>query len=163
MVRNLAPLRSNWVKTEQFDTMPPIWGAEGAHADARHIFVFHKRPNMKGHHFKVNGWTADLLSRCDGTMTVDDLVRYYQQRTNRPPRDLALLPGGPHRADAARLNVPLCVLFGMPEKQPHAPAPRSDVHLVRTPARALRRAFFHPCAGHAHRCAHPAQGPSIAC
>jgi glycosyltransferase involved in cell wall biosynthesis len=81
----LAPLRGNWLKIGRFRSLPPgIPGLEEAPADGEQLIVFNKQPNMRGHHFRVNAWTAELLERCTGTETVEELVRHFQRQSGQP-------------------------------------------------------------------------------
>ncbi|WP_408890010.1 glycosyltransferase [Myxococcus faecalis] len=85
----LVPTRSNLLRIERFEVLPPglPHGREGSGPGAC-IVVFHKQPNMNGHHFRVNTWTAGLLERCDGTKTAQALLDAEAARTGRPAEEL---------------------------------------------------------------------------
>jgi glycosyltransferase involved in cell wall biosynthesis len=81
----LCPLRSNWLKIGRFRSLPPgIPGLEGTPADGEQIVVFNKQPNMRGHHFRVNAWAAELLERCTGKLTVEELVSHFERQSGQP-------------------------------------------------------------------------------
>jgi glycosyltransferase involved in cell wall biosynthesis len=86
----LAPLRSNWLKVARFRSLPPgVAGLEGeAPEEGEYLIAFHKQPNMRGHHFRINRWTAELLERSDGTRTVAELVRELHQRSGKPQEEV---------------------------------------------------------------------------
>ncbi len=86
----LIPLRSNWLKVGRFQALPPgLPGLEGGPGEGEQIIVFNKQPNMRGHHFRVNRWTAELLERCSGTRTVEELVEDFQRESGQPRQEVA--------------------------------------------------------------------------
>ncbi|KFE69215.1 PqqD family peptide modification chaperone [Hyalangium minutum] len=83
-LRALVPLRSQWVRVERFHSLPPgmLSGGQGTGGEA--TVLFHKRPNLYGHHFRVNAWTSELLQQCDGERTVGQLLEGQRRRSEQP-------------------------------------------------------------------------------
>ncbi|WP_375758801.1 PqqD family peptide modification chaperone [Corallococcus exercitus] len=82
-LRSLVPLRSRWVRMERFSALPPRVLGAGQGAGGEATVLFHKRPNLYGHHFRVNPFTAELVSRCDGERTVGELIEGYRRQHER--------------------------------------------------------------------------------
>lgn len=87
-ILRMVPMHSNLLRIERFEALPPgLPPGGGASSSGASIIVFHKQPNMNGHHFRVNAWTAALLERCDGKRTAQELLAEEAARTRRSPEE----------------------------------------------------------------------------
>jgi glycosyltransferase involved in cell wall biosynthesis len=86
----LAPLRSNWMRIARFQSLPPHLSSADDEAPEKgeRVVVFHKLPNLRSHHFGMNRWSAELLERCDGARTTEQILSEYRARAGRPEPDL---------------------------------------------------------------------------
>lgn len=81
-----APLRSKWIRWESFRSLPGGRVAKegGVSADpGEKVIVFHRRPSLNSRHFQITPATAMLLERCDGSRSVEEIIREFQQQSGR--------------------------------------------------------------------------------
>jgi glycosyltransferase involved in cell wall biosynthesis len=91
----LAPLRTRWLRVEEFTALPPAFPWRDPSGTL--TLAFHKEPNMRGHYFQINRWTRDLLARCDGRTSVAGLIEAVAAASGQPVEAVA-----PRLRDAVR-------------------------------------------------------------